>query len=295
VLTAEGRAAARRRLRVQEAVSAPDLSQFQVVYQPVVALSTGAVRGVEALLRWEHPDLGAVQPDVFIPIAELAGSIVLLGDFVLSTALADLASMQALTPLRLAVGVNVSPRQLTDGLFVDRALACLTQHGLQPDQLVVEITEQAFEANLEAVAHNLGRLTDAGVSIAVDDFGTGYSSLRYLQLLPVEIMKIDKSFVAEITSEPRACKLVSSIIAMASVLDLQLVAEGIETPEQLRVLRDLDCELGQGYLFSKPLPRSGIESLLISGRTFPVGTVPPPRAGSPLSSLAAQSVALRSG
>ncbi|MCU1593140.1 MAG: diguanylate cyclase/phosphodiesterase, partial [Frankiales bacterium] len=277
VLTSEGRAAARAKLRVQEAVAAPDLSQFRVVYQPVVELSTGTVRGIEALLRWEHPDLGAVPPDVFIPLAELAGSIFQLGDFVMTTALADLAAMQALTAHRLAVGVNVSPRQLTDASFVDRTLTCLALHGLAPDQLIIEITEQAFEANLEAVAHNLGRLTDAGVSIAVDDFGTGYSSLRYLQMLPVEIMKIDRTFVSEITSEPRACKLVSSIIAMASVMDLQLVAEGIETPAQLQLLRELNCELGQGYLFSKPLPRCEVESLLLSGRTFSVAEVPAPR------------------
>jgi diguanylate cyclase (GGDEF)-like protein len=278
VLTTDGHLAARRRLQIQEAVVTPDLRQFRVVYQPVVALASGDIRGFEALLRWDHPELGSVPPDQFIPLAELAGSITILGDFVLRTAIADLAAMQALClDRRLAVGVNVAPRQLIDPEFVLRALAQLRAHKLAPDQLVLEITEQAFEANLEAVAENLRGFAEAGVSIAVDDFGTGYSSLRYLQLLPVEIMKIDKTFVNEIASEPRACKLVSSITAMASVLDLQLVAEGIETEDQLRILQGLHCELGQGYLFSRPLERAALEVLLQAGQAYPVVTVPSPR------------------
>lgn len=278
VLTTDGHLAARRRLQIQEAVVTPDLRQFRVVYQPVVALASGDIRGVEALLRWDHPELGSVPPDQFIPLAELAGSITILGDFVLSTAITDLAAMQAQCPdRRLAVGVNVAPRQLIDPEFVLRALAQLRSYNLEPDQLVLEITEQAFEANLEAVAENLRGFAEAGVSIAVDDFGTGYSSLRYLQLLPVEIMKIDKTFVNEIASEPRACKLVSSITAMASVLDLQLVAEGIETEDQLRILQGLNCELGQGYLFSRPLDRAALEALLRAGQAYRVVTVPSPR------------------
>ena len=276
ILSSEGRHNARRRLRLQEDIAAPDLTQFRVVYQPVVGLATGDLRGVEALLRWDHPDLGPVPPDVFIPLAELSGSIIVLGEYVLRTALADLASLQALGPQRrLAVGVNVSPRQLTDPGLLERTLSCLSEHGLANDQLNLEITEHAFETDLDLVAETLHGFAGAGVSVAVDDFGTGYSSLRYLQLLPVDIMKIDKSFVMEMAYEEKARRLISSIIAMASVLDLQLVAEGIETTEQLLLLQELGCELGQGYLFSRPATRAEIEALIRADRPFAVGKLIP--------------------
>ena len=172
VLTAEGRIRAARRLKVQEAVADPELEQFSVVYQPVVELLTGRVRGMEALLRWNHPELGSVPPDVFIQHAERAGTIGVLGDFVLATALRDLADVQRCTSQRLAVGVNVSPAQLLDGQFAEDALRLVRVHGLDPDQLNVEITEHAFEANLDAVATTIEALTAAGMSVAVDDFGT---------------------------------------------------------------------------------------------------------------------------
>ncbi|MCU1601560.1 MAG: diguanylate cyclase/phosphodiesterase [Frankiales bacterium] len=281
VLTAEGRARAARRLRVQEAVSDPKLEQFSLVYQPVVELATGRVRGMEALLRWEHPDLGPVPPDVFVPHAERAGTIGLLGDFVLATALRDLAELQGLTPERIAVGVNVSPAQLLDDRLVRDAVELVRAHGLEPDQLNIEVTEHAFESDLGAVAATIDALTAAGMSVAVDDFGTGYSSLQYLQRLPVDVMKIDRSFVWEAVTSPRARLLLTSIVSMASVLDLQLVGEGIETHEQLAALREMGCELGQGYLFSRPVPLEQMRALVLAGARIdleaPTTVLPPPR------------------
>ncbi|MCU1621418.1 MAG: diguanylate cyclase/phosphodiesterase [Frankiales bacterium] len=265
VLTSDGRARAARRLRIQEALSDPQLAHFSVAYQPVVSLRSGQIHGMEALLRWTHPELGAVPPDVFIPLAERAGTIGLLGDFALTTALRDLAQVQALAPRQLSVGVNVSPGQLLDLEFASRALGHVRSHGLAPGQLNIEITEQAFEANLDAVAASVNALTAGGVSVAVDDFGTGYSSLQYLQRLPVDIMKIDRSFVSEAVDSPRARLLLASLVSMASVLDLQLVAEGIETQEQLEFLCEMGCELGQGYLFSRPVPLAELREIVLRG------------------------------
>jgi EAL domain-containing protein (putative c-di-GMP-specific phosphodiesterase class I) len=271
VMTSEGRVRAERRLRLQEAVADPQLEQFAVVYQPVVDLRTGDLRGMEALLRWTHPELGPVSPDVFIPLAERAGTIGRLGDFAMTTALAGLAEVQSLSSRRLVVGVNVSPAQLTDpGLAAD-AVRYVQENGLRPYQLHVEITEQAFEADLDAVAKSIEALTAAGVGVAVDDFGTGYSSLQYLQRLPVGAMKIDRSFVCESAESPRARLLLTSIVSMAGVLDLRLVAEGIETEAQLRCLQQMGCQLGQGYLFSRPLPFPELRALVAAGRRFDVG------------------------
>jgi EAL domain-containing protein (putative c-di-GMP-specific phosphodiesterase class I) len=224
-----------------------------------------------------------IPPDEFIPLAEQAGTIGVLGERVLDTAVADLARLAAIRPHhRLAIGVNVSPRQLTDPTFVEHVLGLIRLHGLTPDQLVLEVTEQAFEADLTSVAATVDALATAGVSVAVDDFGTGYSSLRYLQHLRLEVMKIDRSFVAEIPSV-RGSQLVSSIATMGTALGLQLVAEGIENLDQLRVLQSFNCELGQGYLFSPPVPIEEFEQLITTGHVYPLGDgdaaplVPTPR------------------
>ena len=272
VLSGDDRVDVSRDLRIREEIAAPDMRQIHVVYQPVVDLATGRIRGVEALARWHHPELGSLRPDVFIPFAEQAGSIAAIGDHVLATALEDLVQLQAVRPKnRLAVGVNVSPRQLASAGFVERVLALIEWHSLAADQLVLEITEQAFETDLEPVAESVGRLAAAGVSIAVDDFGTGYSSLRYLQRLSLEIMKIDRTFVAEVMSCSTSRDLVSAVAAMGATLGLQVIAEGIETIDQLRVLQEINCELGQGYLFSPPMDMSDMARLLERDHVYPVG------------------------
>ncbi|HVT64438.1 MAG TPA: bifunctional diguanylate cyclase/phosphodiesterase [Mycobacteriales bacterium] len=271
VLDATSRAEIARQLRISEDVANPDLKQFHVLYQPVVDLATGAIRGVEALLRWQHPELGMVSPGVFIPLAEQAGSINVLGAFALSTATSDFAHLyESHNRPGLRMAVNVSPRQLADPGFVDFALTTIRNAGLRADQITFEVTEQAFEANLHNASRTVADLRAAGAAIAVDDFGTGYSSLRYLQQLDLTVMKIDKLFVSDLR-KPRTRQLVQSVIEMAASLNLQVVAEGIASIDQLRTLQQLNCELGQGYLFSPPVTVDEIEGLLASAHTYPVG------------------------
>jgi diguanylate cyclase (GGDEF)-like protein len=271
VLDATSRADIARQLRVSEDIAHPDLSQFHVLYQPVVDLATGSIRGVEALLRWQHPELGPVTPGVFIPLAEQAGSINALGALALSTAVSDFArfcTVRRTSGLRMAV--NVSPRQLADPGFVEFALTTIRAAGLEPSQFAFEVTEQAFEANLHNASGSVASLRAAGAQIAVDDFGTGYSSLRYLQQLELTVMKIDQLFVRDI-DQPRSRQLVRSVIEMAAGLNLQVVAEGIASIDQLRVLQQLNCELGQGFLFSPPVSVEVIDALLRAEHTYPVG------------------------
>jgi len=275
-----GRESVALRSLVREEVTRPDLSQFSVHYQPVVDLASGQVSGIEALLRWEHPTLGPVAPDLFIPLAEQCGSIHALGDLVLRTAIADLAALRDIgLPTPLVVGINVSPRQLAAPAFRDRVLELLAQHGVAAEQLVVEITEQAFEADIEPIRKNVQALREAGVSVAVDDFGTGYSSLRYLQHLDLDIIKVDKRFVEQVVDSARQQNLVGGILALARQLDLRMVAEGIETPAQLAFMAGIGCDHGQGYLFSPPVPYGELVALLAlrTGRATGTLHLPEPR------------------
>ncbi len=252
-----------RQLSIREQIASPNLDQFRVHYQPIVDLGTGRVRGLEALLRWTHPELGPIGPDVFIPLAEQAGSIAALGQFVLTTAATDLARMQWRERTdELFVSVNVSPRQLSRDGFAHEVLADLEACGVAPDQIVLEITEQSYASNLTPVEDALAELTAAGITIAIDDFGTGYSTLRYLQRLRPKVVKIDRSFIAELTTDPASRPLVSAVHTMGRSLGLRIVAEGIETPEQLHFLQGIGCELGQGYLFSPPQPVEEIPAIL---------------------------------
>jgi EAL domain-containing protein (putative c-di-GMP-specific phosphodiesterase class I) len=270
-----------KRSRIREEGGHPDLAQFAVHYQPVVDLRSREVLGMEALLRWHHPVLGPVAPDVFIPLAEQTGSIHVLGDFVLRTAISDLARLgdvACTTPF--LVGVNVSPRQLAWPGFENRVQELLHQHGVTADRLVVEITEQAFEADIEPVGETVRSLRAAGVGVAVDDFGTGYSSLRYLQHLELDTIKVDKRFLDQVVESGRQQNLVGGIFALARQLDLRIVAEGIETAAQLEFLTSIGCDLGQGFLFSPPLPYDEIAALLAVPAEEPAegSHVPAPRA-----------------
>jgi diguanylate cyclase (GGDEF)-like protein len=272
LLTGPLRVEAANRLKLREEIGQPRLEQFTVAYQPVVDLATGRIRGVEALLRWAHPELGSVPPSYFIPLAEQVGSIGVLGEHVLRTAAVDLARLRLVRPdYRLAVGVNVSPVQLTDPELVNRIEALTEQHDLHPSQFVFEVTEEALVEDLEVAAATIQSLVERGYSVAVDDFGTGYSSLRYLQRFMLDVLKIDRTFVATMTSATRGAKLVHSVVQMSAALDLQVIAEGIETIDQLRLLQSMNCELGQGYLFSQPTSYDEIEALLVAGHVYAVG------------------------
>jgi diguanylate cyclase (GGDEF)-like protein len=229
--------------------------QFIVHYQPVVDARTGTVVSTEALLRWEHPRHGLVSPAEFVPLAEDTGLIVAMGRHVLREACRQTAEWRRSPELAdLTVSVNLSPRQLQEPLLLDHVRDALAASGLPAHALVLEITENLLVRDVEQAAHRLDSLKSLGVRLAVDDFGTGYSSLSYLSRLPVDILKVDKAFVAGIADETSAGKLAWAVLALAESLALQTVAEGVETPEQVQALLAYDCTRLQGFLFSRPVP-----------------------------------------
>ena len=272
----QDRAAAVRRTRVRELIAHPETEHLSVLYQPVVDLRDGQIRGLEALVRWHHPEIGAVPPDQFIHLAEQAGSIGVIGDFVLRTALRDLAQWREAFPdRRLGVGVNVSPLQLVDDQLLRAAMTELDRLGLEDDQLILEITEEALVGDIEQAARAVTALRAAGISVAIDDFGTGYSSFRYLDRFDADVLKIDRSFVAKMGGSDRTRELVRSVAGLGRVLDLQTIAEGVETLADLRMLREMGVELAQGFLFSRPVPKEQIDELLAGGGCFPLHLAPP--------------------
>ena len=226
-------------------------NELVVHYQPMVDIGAGSVKVVEALVRWMHPTRGLVPPMSFIPLAEETGIIDEIGLFVLQQACEDTARLREVTP-GVAVSVNVSPRQLRSPSILDDVMDVLDLTGLPPAGLILEITEGAMMHDPEGVAETLQGLHDLGVRLAVDDFGTGYSSLSYLQRFPIDIVKIDRSFVDKVDSDPDS--LVPTIVRMAQSLRLTAVAEGVETGDQLDRLRDLGCDLAQGYHLARPQP-----------------------------------------
>jgi diguanylate cyclase (GGDEF)-like protein len=231
--------------------TALDRSEFHLVYQPIVELPTGGVVAVESLVRWWHPDRGYVPPDVFIPVAERTGLIVELGEWILRTACLQFADWwrHGVAPYRF--GVNVSARQLAEPGFVSLVAAVLAETGVHPARLVVEVTETAVFGGGAAV-RAVHELTELGVEIALDDFGTGHSSLGLLQTLPVRILKVDKSFVENVTMAGRHAVIATSLIQVANGLGLVAVAEGVETAEQAAELYRLGYRRAQGYHFGRP-------------------------------------------
>jgi EAL domain-containing protein (putative c-di-GMP-specific phosphodiesterase class I) len=238
------------RHRIETALrQAMDARQFQLGYQPQLDVHSGRVVGAEVLLRWKHPQLGQVSPASFIPLAEEIGLIQPLGDWVLDTACAQLARWPDSTDLRVAV--NLSVGQLRDsGAFLDRARAIIGSARIDPRRIEFEITETLLVSNVAEHSHVLRTLGELGCGIAVDDFGTGYSSLSYLKRLPIDTLKIDRSFVRDIVSDQDDAAIVSAIVALARKLKLDVVAEGVETQEQLAVVRELGCDRYQGFVVS---------------------------------------------
>jgi diguanylate cyclase (GGDEF)-like protein/PAS domain S-box-containing protein len=251
---------------LQQAVEDGDLVTH---YQPVVDLETGGVVGVEALVRWQHAERGLLAPSAFIAMAEETGLIVPIGRQVLREACHQVREWQARRP-GLAVNVNLSPRQLQDPALVDEVAACLVSADLDPARLTLEITESVLLADDAATARTLTQLKELGVSIALDDFGTGYSSLSHLERFPVDVLKIDKRFVQGLGGGD-APALTRAILGLGDLLGLEVVAEGIERPEQLEALRALGCRWGQGFLFARPLTRDETETLLERSPALAVG------------------------
>ena len=237
-------------------------NEFVLHYQPLLALADGRIVGMEALLRWQHPTEGLVMPDTFIPLAEETGLIVPLGEWVLRSACAQAAEWSAAGLAAHMISVNLSPRQLWQPDIHQIVRSVLEETGLSAACLELEITESALLEQGGEAAGKLNSLKQLGVRLAIDDFGTGYSSLAYLTRLPIDTLKIDKSFVLNIPSDRACMEVTAGIIALAKNLNLEVLAEGVETPEQLEFLQRHDCDRGQGYLFSRPLPAGDAATML---------------------------------
>jgi diguanylate cyclase (GGDEF)-like protein/PAS domain S-box-containing protein len=236
--------------------------QLLLHYQPKFEISTGRIIGAEALVRWKHPERGLVPPAEFIPLAEATGLVVQVGEWVLEAACAQAQAWKekGLPPVRLAV--NVSAREFTSAL-PGRVMDTLRRYGLEPSWLELEITESTLMHNIERVIGIMDRLTAAGITLSLDDFGTGYSSLSYLKRFPIDTLKIDRSFTTGIPVDTNDCAIASTIISIAQQLNHKVIAEGVETPEQLAFLKDSGCDEVQGYLFSRPLPAQEFEDALV--------------------------------
>ena len=248
--------------------------ELEIHYQPLVDLPTSRIDSFEALVRWRHPTRGLIQPDAFIPVAEDTGLIVELGRFVLQEACRQTMEWRALPDTGdLCIGVNVSSHQLYDDHFVADVEASLAASGLPAANLVLELTESALLTDSVHVQQRLAALKTLGVRIAIDDFGTGYSSLSYLRTFPIDFLKIDRTFVEELRSDDdQGAVMVRSIISIGHNLRLDVIAEGIEDPEQLAALRDAGCNTGQGFLFARPTPAADVPELLATYRSAPAET-----------------------
>ena len=237
-------------------------AEFVLHYQPQFSLSSGVLTGVEALARWQHPSRGLVAPDAFIPIAEEVGLIDSVGVWAVRAACAQAVTWQAegVPPIRVAV--NLSSRQIANARLVESVATALRDTGLAPELLELEITEGFLTVHPDAARTTLLALKELGVTLAVDDFGTGHSSLSALKVYPVDRLKIDRSFVSELVSRPTDQAIARAIITLGHGLSLGLVAEGVETEEQVRFLRANDCDEVQGYFYSRPLPPDEISDNL---------------------------------
>ena len=247
--------------------------EFVVHYQPLVDLDSGAVVGVEALVRWEHPTRGLMQPGEFISLAEETGKIVEIGAWVLTEACAQVARWRAETSgaADLTLNVNVSTRQVRPGVLVDAVRSALTESGLPPEALTLELTESVLARRHEELRAVLTDVAALGVRLALDDFGTGYSSLALLQDLPVHTLKVDRSFVSALDEDATRQGFVQAIVDLAKTLDVALVAEGMETAAETSELRRLGCRAGQGFHFAPPLGAEEVGALLVAGACQSLG------------------------
>ena len=253
-----------RRFIKREVAAALAAHAFDVYYQPIVRADGGAIAGVEALLRWNNPERGAISPSEFVPVAEEAGLMDRLGEFVLRRAVADAARWGD-----LYVSVNVSPVQVRDRAFVDLVSAVLRESEFEPSRLMLEMTEGVLIDNPEQTTERLLELRALGVRLALDDFGSGYSSLSYLQKLPFDKLKVDRSFVTALDRSANGGVIIQAIVTLGRALGMGVVIEGVETEEQRVLLRLAGCNEMQGFLFAKPTPRDEISRLLAQASSAP--------------------------
>jgi EAL domain-containing protein (putative c-di-GMP-specific phosphodiesterase class I) len=237
--------------------------QFRLFYQPIYNLDDLSVVAVEALLRWEHPTRGLMQPDSFIPILEQTGQIREVGRWVLRHACQQMALWHA-SGDTLDISVNVSARQLDDDIIVEHIREALNESGLPAESLIIEVTETALMRKVEATTRRLAEIKLLGVRVAVDDFGTGYSSLAYLQQFPVDCLKIDRSFTSAITTSPESKALIGTLVQLGRDLGLVTLAEGVETTDQMDHLREEHVNQAQGYLLARPLDAASLEAQILA-------------------------------
>jgi EAL domain-containing protein (putative c-di-GMP-specific phosphodiesterase class I) len=249
--------------------------ELRVYYQPIVRLDDASVVGFEALVRWEHPQRGLISPADFIPLAEETGMIVPIGAWVLEEACRQVKVWQdeRCVDRALLLSVNVSARQFQGPDLVETVAAVLGRTGFDPTSLKLELTESLMMQDVERTIQRLYELKGLSIQLAIDDFGTGYSSLAYLRRFPISVLKVDKSFIHRLGTGAQDDAIVRSIVTLASDLGMQVVAEGIETAEQLDALRVLSCTYGQGYYFSRPLPAHQAEAFVTSAAGVPGPTV----------------------
>lgn len=267
VLTAHSGTAevAAAQLRLRSALrGAVERDEMHVVYQPIADLDSGEPIGYEALARWTNPDLGQVSPVVFVPVGERTGDIVGIGEWVLREACAQIASWRR-AGADLYMSVNLAPLQLELPNLSELVASILAEHGLPPSALVLEITEGVLLGAGPLQSGNLQRIRELGVRVSLDDFGTGYCALGYLKRFAIDQLKIDRSFVQNLERDRRDASLVTAILSLAQGLGLKVIAEGIETEGQRGLLKELGCSLGQGYLFSRPLPAAEFDDVPLSG------------------------------
>jgi EAL domain-containing protein (putative c-di-GMP-specific phosphodiesterase class I) len=258
--------------RRQDLRQALDQRQFVLYYQPEIELSTRRIVGMEALIRWKHPERGLIPPMDFIPLAEESGLILPIGDWGMAEACSQIQKWcrEDLRHNSLRVCVNLSARQFSRTGLADHVEALLVHFGLNSRQLGLEMTESSLIPNMRIALEVLGSLRRLGVSLLLDDFGTGYSSLNHLHSFPFDVLKIDRSFVGRMTEGDQPLQIVRTIIELARVLGMDVVAEGIETVEQYQLLKQLGCRFGQGYLFARPLDAETITQMLrLPGRIVP--------------------------